>query len=199
MDPLATENARDEINRHLQELHHLVAVAALNYQLWWVYKNKDTRGEYVDTMNEYGLFFQVAANAHFLGIIIPLYCLYEGQGNTVNFPHTLRQIRAEGRLHESIIRKFEKEVESVKEISKKINVLRSRAFGHRSKNYTIDELFKIASITPNQIKDIIESSKVLLNNVAFAWGNTIYTFNLDATEDAVRLLHDLKSYNANLR
>jgi hypothetical protein len=36
-------------------------------------------------------------------------------------------------------------------------------------------------------------SKAILNELAHAWDNTTYIFNLDADEDLIRLLDDLKS------
>ena len=46
-----------DINSYIKELCHTITVAELNYEIWWVYKSKDTRPVYVDAMNRYGLFF----------------------------------------------------------------------------------------------------------------------------------------------
>ncbi len=73
----------------------------------------------------------------------------------------------------------------------KVKILRNRAFGHRSRAYTTDELFKEARVTPDNLKDLIATSKELLNKLSLAWQCDTYAFNADATKDTIRLLEDL--------
>jgi hypothetical protein len=75
----------------------------------------------------------------------------------------------------------------------KICLLRNNVFGHRSKHLSIEAAFKKAGISSNDIADLISLSKAILNELAHAWDNTTYIFNLDADEDLIRLLDDLKS------
>lgn len=74
----------------------------------------------------------------------------------------------------------------------KVGVLRNNAFGHRSDSKTIEEIFKEAGITPNQLKKLIDLTKRLLNTITRALDGTVHAFNLAATEATLKVLQDLK-------
>jgi hypothetical protein len=68
-------DSRQQINDHLDDLRHTISVAEINYQIWWIYKGRDTRPKYVETMNEYLEFFQASIHAHFVACLVALYRL----------------------------------------------------------------------------------------------------------------------------
>jgi len=53
----------DEIEKNIKELGNVLISAGLNYEIWWVYKEKDSRKRFVDTLNDYPLFFQTSLHA----------------------------------------------------------------------------------------------------------------------------------------
>jgi len=48
---------QNQIEKYVEELQHTCVVASLNYEIWWIYKEKENRRRFVDTLNEYPLFF----------------------------------------------------------------------------------------------------------------------------------------------
>ena len=43
----------EAVQQYVHELQQSVQKAALNFNVWWVYKSKDTRPKYVDVLNRY--------------------------------------------------------------------------------------------------------------------------------------------------
>jgi hypothetical protein len=82
-----------DADKYVAELHHTVTVAALNYEVWWMYSSEDTRPEFVDAMNRYTIFFQTSIHAHFVALLVALYRLYETREDTYNIPSLLQLLR----------------------------------------------------------------------------------------------------------
>jgi hypothetical protein len=189
--PLKTEST--DIDRYISEIRHTITVAGLNYEIWWVYRSKDTRPEYVEVMNRYGLFFQTSIHAHFVALLVELYRLYETRADTFNVPSLLKILRAEARLPSETMEALEDIYKNeAKPLWTKVNILRNKAFGHRSVSHTIEEVFQKAGVTPNELRDLVEATKKLLNKLTNAYDNSGYAFNLGSREDTLRLLDDLK-------
>ena len=78
-----------EILQNVKELQNALTVAGLNYEIWWVYKEKESRKRFVDTLNTYPLFFQTSLHAHFVAMIVSLYRLFETRNDTINIPQLI--------------------------------------------------------------------------------------------------------------
>lgn len=183
-----------DIDLYITELRHTATVAGLNYEIWWVYKNKDTRPVYVDTMNRYGLFFQTSIHAHFVAFLVELYRLYETRPDTFNIPSLLKILKAESKLPAATLGSLESIYkDEAKPLWIKVNILRNNAFGHRSAAHSVDEVFREAGVTPNELRDLVEVTKKFLNELTHAWDNSFHAFNLGSREEFLRLLNDLKA------
>jgi hypothetical protein len=75
----------------------------------------------------------------------------------------------------------------------KVNILRNKAFGHRSVAHTVEDVFRESGVTPNELRDLVEITKKLLNELTHAWNRSVHAFNLGVREDTLRLLDDIKS------
>jgi hypothetical protein len=181
-----------DIEKYIDELRHTVTVAGLNHEIWWVYKSKDTRHQYIEAMNRYSLFFQTSIHAHFVATLVALYRLYETRDDTYNIPTLLRSLKEGAKLPEDTLKGLNDQYQSVKPLWIKVNILRNKAFGHRSTAHTIDEVFKEAAVTPNELGDLVAKTKTLLNDLSQAWNRNTHAFNLGAREDIIQLLNDLK-------
>lgn len=182
--------------QYIDELRHAVLVTSLNYDVWWAFKSKENRERYTDTMNRYVSFFTTGINAHFVALLIPLYRLYENKDDTYNIPNLLDYLRQDGRLPLDVIVKLDGLKARAAPLWKKVKILRNRAFGHRSRAHTTEELFQEASITPDNIKELIDISKEFLNEISHLWQHDTHVFNADAAKDTTRLLSDLKKFNS---
>lgn len=184
-----------EVERYVEELRHAVTTAWLNYEIWWVYKNSDTRTEFVDTMNKYNLFFQTSIHAHFVALLVALYRLYETRHDTFNIPTFLKLLDQKTAVPPETIQTLNELYGQAKPLWVKVNILRNKAFGHRSKAHSVSEVFDEAGVTPNDLRDLAELTKKLLNTATVAWRDTAHAFNLSSRHDTLRLLQHLKAHN----
>jgi hypothetical protein len=178
-----------DIDRHIRSLQDTATVAGLNFEIWWVYKSQDTRPKYTDSMNRYLGFFQASIHAHFVANVIALYRLYENRRDSINLNRLLRALPTE--KHSKLPPDFDGRMARAKEIWKKISVVRNNCFGHLSGEGSVSESFKRASLTPNEMRELMELTKGVLNDVTHVWNGSIHAFNLNARDDTVRLLDDL--------
>ncbi len=183
---------------HIKELQDTITTAQLNYEIWWALKEKNNRKKYVDTMNEYPHFFRSSIHAHFIATIMALYKLYEKRKDTVNLPKLLKSIKLEGFLPANEISNFEQAIDELKPLWVKISILRNNLFGHHSDSLNNEELWQKAQLKPDQIKELIEGSKIILNGITSNWKKTQHAFNLSAEKDITNLLEDLGKFKNRL-
>jgi hypothetical protein len=177
---------------HVDALRHCTNVARRNYDIWWVYKSKEYHPIYVDTMNRYLGFFDTLLHAHFLAVLVTLYPIYEKRRDTFNIPRLLKLIDKERQIPANLVEKANALYAEAKPLWVRVGVLRNNAFGHRSDTKMIEEIFKEAGITPNQLSKLIELTKRLLNTISRALDGSVHAFNLDGKEAMLRVLQDLK-------
>lgn len=180
----------------IYELRQAATYAALNYEIWWVYKSPDTRPVFVDTMNRYTILFQTAIHAHFVAMIVALYRIFETRKDTHNFEQLLDTIVAEFHAEKPDIQRYRSRFETLKPTWIKIARLRNDAFGHRSSNSTIKQVFDAVAVSPDEFRDFIESTKGLLNDVSAQYLRSSHEFNTGAREQALEMLTDLQAVGA---
>jgi hypothetical protein len=130
-----------------------------------------------------------------VAMIIALYRLFETRRDTVNIPQILKYFKNEGTFPRMEIKKLESEIQQIKPLWVKVSVLKNKLFGHRSNAFNNIDIWKKASVTPNEFKKLIDESKRILNEITSIWDHSGHAFNLSATEDTLELLEDLKSIN----
>lgn len=182
----------DEINRNIIELENALRAAGLNYEIWWVYKEKESRKRFLATLNAYPLFFQTSLHAHFVAMIISLYRVYETRRDTINFPQLIKKLKKHSPISNKDMERITSNIDKIKPLWVKVSVLRNKMFAHRSNDLDYDEIWEEAKIKPNQFKELIDESKRILKDMNSLWDRSSHSFNLTATEDTVELLEDLK-------
>ena len=182
----------DELTENVKELQNALTVAGLNYEIWWVYKEKESRKRFVDTLNTYPLFFQTSLHAHFVAMIVSIYRLYETRKDTINMPQLIKKLKNQNTISNQDIKRIKSDIEQIKPLWVKVSVLRNKMFGHRSNALDHDGIWEEANVTPNQFKKLIDESKRILNEITSLWNRSGHAFNLTATKDTVELLEDLK-------
>ena len=145
-------------------------------------------------MRRFNLFFQTSEYAHFVTLLVGLYRLYETRIDTYNIPTFLKRIREYGHLPESSVSEAEEiYLNQAKPLWIKVSILRNEAYGHRSSTSTMAEIFRKAGVSPNQLHELMEVTKKLLNTLSHAWDNSTHAFNLGSKEATIRMLESLKS------
>ena len=182
-----------DVDACVEELRQTMIGAGLSYDVWRVYTNPPDRREYLATMNRYALFFAISIHAHFVAMLVALYRVYETRDDTYNIPALLRHVHTEKILPEPVIANLQEKYQAAKPLWKKVSILRNNAFAHKTVDPTTDEIFKKANVMPDELRDLIEATKVLLNEISHASKQDVHAFNLNARHDTIALLQDLKS------
>jgi hypothetical protein len=143
-------------------------------------------------MNNYHPFFVVAIHAHFVACVDALYSLYETRPDTHNIPQLLTKLKSDGHLSDEELASFQQRYEMLKPTWVKVGILRNNAFGHRSSTEDMSEVFQKAQLAPDDLHDLIEGTKSLLNDISYANDKSFHAFNVSATDQAVLLLEALK-------
>jgi AbiU2 len=177
---------------YIDELRHTVTVAGLNYEIWWTYKSKDTRPQFIDVMNRYSIFFQTSIHAHFVALLVSLYRLYETRTDTYNIPRFIELLETDTTLSPDVIQSLRSKYELAKPVWIKVNILRNKVFGHRSLARTVEEAFAEAGVKPDELKAMMDVTKSLLNELTNELERSTHAFNLGAGGEVLRLLTDLR-------
>jgi len=184
-----------KIQNSVQELQHTITVSKLNYEIWWIYKEKENRKRYIDILDIYPLFFQTSLHAHFVAMIVSLYRLYEIRKDTVNLHQLIKLLETKGSIPNPELKRIESEIKKIKPLWIKVSVLRNKMFAHRSNALDYDEILKKEKVKPNQLKQLIDESKRILNEITFLWNGSRLPFKRSSTKDTLNLLDDLKQLN----
>ncbi len=177
----------------IKELQDAATTAGLNYEIWWVLKSSHTRPKYIDVMNRYIGYFRVAIHAHFVATLIALYRIYETREDTHNFPTLLDRLESDGALGGNVLTSLRAQYRELKPLWVKVSILRNEGFGHRSLERGTEEVFAKADVTGNELKELVERTKSMLNELTGALRDSMHAFNLNATRDTIRMLDDLKA------
>lgn len=137
----------DPLPTYVDELRRACTTAALNYEIWWVYRSAETRPVYVDVMNHYPLFFQTSIHAHFVAMLVALYRLYEKRPDTYNVPGLLKLLHTHQAVPASTLEQLHASYNQAKPLWKKVSRLRNDVFGHRSHAQPVEDVFSKTEIT----------------------------------------------------
>jgi len=180
-----------QIQSCLETLSHAIIVAKLNSEIHWIYKSKQTRPKYIQTMSYYWDFFHVSISAHFTAMVVALYSLYEKRKDTVNFSKLLESIKGKPQFSKDVLSDIDKIYRQAVPIWKKVCILRNHVFAHHSDNLDTSDAFKKADITQREIEKLITLSIQLLNEISRNFNRNSWLFNLNSHDDTIRFLEDL--------
>ena len=180
----------EKINTYIDDIRHAATVAELNYEIWWTYKEK--RADIVNILDTYEMFFQTSIHAHFVALLVALYRIYEKRIDTINIKELLKLLDKTKSLSPEQKREVENILTEANILWIKISILRNEAFGHRSNKNSVSDAFKKAGITYDEIKNLIDLTKLIINKISHYYQRSTHAFNLGATNSLMELLNDLK-------
>lgn len=72
-----------------------------------------------------------------------------------------------------------------------VAVIRNNCFGHINREQEVLDMFSKAALTPDEIRELMDLSESLLNDISLAQRGSVHAFDLDSRHDTIRLLDDL--------
>ena len=185
---------KEKFKNDLDELFLIIQDAHYAYEIWWILIGKEWRRQYFKVFLNFKEFFEPIARANLTAMVIALFKLYEGKNSTLNFTKILNKAEQLGSLNIATNNKLKRKLSEVKKIWKKICILRHNFLAHRNYFMTKEEIYKLAKITPDQIKRMIDLSIKIFNT--FWMKIEKYPRRIDkfTSRDTLRILKALKAY-----
>ena len=182
----------DPTREHLDSLSQSLIEAELSFDIWWEILNSETALDYIIELDRYSMFLRQTLDAHFQRLVVTLYRVFENNKKSINIPKLLQELYSNNGLSENTRIEINKLREKINKVWRKITILRSNIYGHRSNKLSLDDSFNRAFLKPKDIKSLFTSSQKLLKLLYLEIYNLDYVFNLEATTDTRMLFHDLK-------
>jgi hypothetical protein len=82
----------------------------------------------------------------------------------------IREVKAAGHLKAHDGATIEALMAEAKPISEKVTILRHKAIAHRSAHISYNEVFKLAAVKPNQLRDLTNIALKVANHILLAYG-----------------------------
>lgn len=177
---------------NLEDLFKILFEAYSNYEIWWIHVNKDDRSKYFFTKLRYKDFFETVAYANITAMIIALYKLFDKNKKSLSLRKIIRDAQKLKIIEEAGVNTLNRSVEKVDSIWSKVMILRSNLFAHRSDTLTVNEIYKKAKITPNQMKELMEVALEILNSICLKTDKSKRRFEDFVARDTYNVLNALK-------
>ena len=162
------------------------------FDIWFYFEGKDTRPDILDTMNEFPEFFRFAPHAHFVAFVVTISALFEKRTDTINLPQLTKEMKSSQLLAASVSAEIDALLATAAPIASKVAVLRNKAFAHRDAHITYADVFKMAAVTPDQLRDQTDVALKIANRLLIAQGLSEQFFNPLPREHAGSMLETLK-------
>jgi hypothetical protein len=104
----------------------------------------------------------------------------------------MKRLEAEAAIPRRKLTGLKRRINTLTPIWKKVSIIRNNVFGHRNAGLAVQEAFRRAAVTPNQLRAQIKKTADLLNAISLELDGSWHAFNLRGTEDTRRVLAALK-------
>ncbi len=175
----------------LKELFSIIEDAHYSYEIWWILISRDGRKKYLRAMLRYKEFFEPIARSTLTSMVIALFKLYEHKNNRLSLDIALKEAHSLRLIDSKLNKKLKRKIIEASTIWKKICILRHNLLAHRHHTLTKNEIYKLAKITPNQIKQLINLSLKIFNTLWTSLENKPKAIKEFTSRDTYRVLEIL--------
>ena len=180
------------LEQKLDILVQLVLRARTFFDLWWIYEGAPTRPKYLPAMDCYSEFFRFVSHAQQVAYTIYLCQIFEDRPKTLNIMNVVDEAKNR-KLSTGYIATAEKALQEGLPIWKKMVIVRSNLFAHRSASLSYKRAFEMASITPDEIRHLAELGLEAINSLRTGIGQKNYKFSTLPGKDLKGLLEEIDS------
>jgi hypothetical protein len=121
-------------------------------------------------MREYNEFFRFTPHAYFVSYVIHIAAMFDRNKDTISLTHLANEVKALGVIQGQHASKLDVLLAEAAPIAAKVRVLRHKAFAHRSASISYDDVFKMAAVKPDQLRDLTEIALKIANRLLLARG-----------------------------
>jgi hypothetical protein len=161
--PLPLDQRLDRVSQH-------VVRARLFLDLWYYFAEDKSRRKIINIMEDYSEFFRFTPHAYLLSYIIYMAGVFDKTKHTISLTHLVPEMKAVGHIKGQEAGKVDEYLAEASLIADKVAVLRHKAFAHRSAHISYDDVFKLADVRPDQLRDLTEIALKIANRLLLARG-----------------------------
>jgi hypothetical protein len=143
--------------------------AKRHFEVWRVYSSPESRARLWDTLDAYADFVNLDEDAHRTLAILNVTSLFETKDNTLHLRDLIQEVKALG-TSPDVVRETEAALVVLEAAVKKVRIIRHNALAHRSASLAYEDVFKLASITADELGELVKSAEAMANSLAKAAG-----------------------------
>jgi|GEM_PF-1262925 len=141
---------------------HLAVRARIYLDIWWVYEGVPTRSKYLMVMSQFSEFYRFDSHAHFVAMVMYLSQLFEPRNDTLNLPRLLESASSFEDAR-PVAGQALSILKAVKPLVSKVMILRGNLFAHRSAKLSYAEIFDLADVTADQLRELSDAALHIVN------------------------------------
>src|SRR5262249_1065679 len=109
-------------------------------------------------------------HAYFVAYVIYMAGVFDKRGDTIRLPRLFRHSKAPPQLIGQDAAAVDALLVEAKPVADKVLILRPKAFAHRSAHISYDDVFKMAAVRPDQLRDLTDLALKIANRLLLARG-----------------------------
>ncbi len=142
-------------------------------------------------MQEYSEFFRFTPHAYFVTYVIYMAGVFDKRKDTISLAPLIREVKAVGCLKGNDAVTVDTLLSEAKPIADKVAILRHKAFAHRSAHISYNDVFSMAAIVPDQLRDLTDMALNIANHLLLARGLQDQHFTELPRDDAEAMMKTL--------
>lgn len=157
--------------------------AKAHFQTWWALRNL-ALPEYHPTMNDlsYVDFFQTSNSGHYKLIFISLSKIFDRDERVSGISRLKEALQNEG--YAQLARDVETKISPLDGLVRRVLNIRNKTIAHNEHQLPRQKVYELNGVTPNEIRQLIDSTCDAINSVARGFGLTNTIFDSDRHERA---------------
>jgi hypothetical protein len=179
------------LDRPLDRIAQHIIRAKLFLDLWAYFEEYESRQHIIETMWDYNEFFRFTPHACLVSYFIYIAGAFDKTANTISFVHLIPEMRAAAHLVGEREAAVDALTQAAAPIIKKVRILRHKAIAHRDAHISYDDVFKLAAVTPDQLRDLTEIALQIANHMLAARGLGQQDFNDEVRKAAAKMMKAL--------
>jgi len=159
------------------------SAARAHFQVWWALRNLAIP-KYLCAMNDasYIDFFHASNSGHYKLFFLALSKIFDRDTRVAGISELKTALRSEG--HTRIALRIAKELKPIEPFVKKLMSIRNQTIVHNEHSSLRSKVYKIHGITPNQLRQVVETVCGTINATASDLGITNTIFHSTRFENA---------------
>jgi hypothetical protein len=182
--PLPLETRLDRVAQH-------VIRARLFFDLWSYFESAESRPGIIETMQDYNEFFRFTPHAYLVAYVIYIAGVFDDRRDTISLMYLPGETETAGHLKGEDAIEVDALLATAKPIVSKVKILRHKAFAHRDAHISYNQVFQLASVKPDQLRELTEVALKIANRLLVAHGLSEQFFTelpRQAAEDIMKAL-----------